>query len=63
MRRVQGLSPSTRRNYLQYCRKFAAHYQRSPQELGLTEIRQFLRHVMQTEQVSCTRRTGTSWRR
>jgi len=26
---LKGFSPATRRNYLLYCRKFAAHYQRS----------------------------------
>lgn len=50
--KLKGLSPSTRRNYLLYCRKFAAHYRRSPEELGETEIRKFLLHVMQIEQVS-----------
>jgi integrase/recombinase XerD len=49
---LKGLAPSTRRNYLLYCRKFAAHYRRSPEELGEPEIRQFLLHAMQIDQVS-----------
>lgn len=49
---LKGLAPSTRRNYLLYCRKFAAHYRRSPEELGEPEIRQFLLHAMQVDQVS-----------
>ncbi len=31
---LRGLSPSTRRNYLLYCKKFAGFYGRSPEELG-----------------------------
>jgi site-specific recombinase XerD len=50
--RLKGYSPSTRRNYLLYCRKFAAHYRRSPQELGEEEIRRFLLHQIQVEQLS-----------
>jgi site-specific recombinase XerD len=50
--KLKGLSPSTRRNYLLYCRKFAVHYRRSPEELGEAEIRKFLLHMMQVEQVS-----------
>jgi len=49
---LKGLSPATRRNYLLYCRKFAAHYRRSPEELGEMEIRSFLLHLIQIEQVS-----------
>ncbi len=49
---LKGFSPATRRNYLLYCRKFAAYYQRSPQELGETEIRCFLLHLIQIDQVS-----------
>ncbi len=49
---LRNLSPSTRRNYLLYCRKFAAHYSRSPEELGEAEIREFLLYLIQVEQVS-----------
>jgi integrase/recombinase XerD len=49
---LRKLSPATRRNYLLYCRKFAAHYGRSPEELGETEIRAYLLHLIQVEQVS-----------
>ena len=34
---LRRLSPSTRRNYLLYCRKFAAHYLRPPEELREAE--------------------------
>lgn len=49
---LKGLSPSTRRNYLIYGRRLAAHYRRSPEELGEVEIRQFLLHLIQIEQIS-----------
>ena len=53
---LRQLSPATRRNYLLYCRKFAAHYGRSPEELGETEIREYLLHPIQVEQVNCWER-------
>jgi Phage integrase, N-terminal SAM-like domain len=31
---LKGVSPATRRNYLLYCRKFAAFFMRSPEELA-----------------------------
>jgi site-specific recombinase XerD len=49
---LRRLSPATRRNYLLYCRKFAAHYRRRPEELGEAEIRAYLLHLIQVEQVS-----------
>jgi site-specific recombinase XerD len=49
---LRKLSPATRRNYLLYCRKFAAHYRRSPEELGEVEIRAYLLHRIQVEQVA-----------
>lgn len=49
---LKGLAPTTRRNYLLYCRKFTAHYGRSPEEMGEAEIRAYLLHLIQVEQVS-----------
>jgi integrase/recombinase XerD len=49
---LRRLSPSTRRNYLLYCRKFAEHYWRPPEEVGEQEIRAYLLHLIQVEQVS-----------
>jgi site-specific recombinase XerD len=49
---LKGLAPSTRRNYLLYCRKFAAFYGRSPADMGEEEIRHFLLHHIEVEQVS-----------
>ena len=48
----RGLSPSTRKIYLIYARKFAAFHGRPPQEMGEAQVRQFLLHLIQTEQVS-----------
>jgi len=49
---LRKLSPATRRNYLLYCRKFAAHYGRSPEELSEAEIRVYLLYLIQVAQVS-----------
>ena len=49
---LRGLAPTTSKTYLLYCRKFAAHYRRSPEQLGEAEIRAFLLHLIQVEQVS-----------
>src|SRR5262249_30422077 len=48
----RGLSPATRRNYLLYCRKFAAFFMRSPEELGTAEVRAFLLHQIEVEQLA-----------
>jgi integrase/recombinase XerD len=49
---LRKLSPSTRRNYLLYCRKFAAHYGRNPAEMGEVEIREYLQYLIEVEQVA-----------
>jgi hypothetical protein len=51
---LRGLAPSTRKIYLLYSRKFAAHFGRSPSELGEPEIRAFLLHLIQQEQIKYT---------
>jgi integrase/recombinase XerD len=45
--KLKGVSPATIRNYLVYCRKFAAFYMRSPEELGAAEVRAFLLHQIE----------------
>src|SRR6267142_5417377 len=50
--KLRGLSPCTRRNYLLYCRKFAAFFMRSPEELGAAEVRAFLLHQIEVEQLA-----------
>jgi len=50
--KLKGLSPATIRNYLLYCRKFAGFYRRSPEELGAAEVRAFLMHQIEVDQLS-----------
>jgi integrase/recombinase XerD len=50
--KLRGLSPATRRNYLLYCRRFAAFFMRSPEELGAAEVRTFLLHQIEVEQLA-----------
>jgi tetratricopeptide (TPR) repeat protein len=40
--KLKGFSPATSRNYLLYCRRFAAFHMRSPEELGATGLNSFL---------------------
>jgi integrase/recombinase XerD len=49
---IGGYSPGTRKIYLLYARKFAAHFMRSPAEMGADEVRQFLLHLVQEQKVS-----------
>jgi integrase/recombinase XerD len=42
---VAGLAEHTQRAYLRYATQFAAHFMRSPADMGRTEIRAFLLHV------------------
>jgi integrase/recombinase XerD len=50
--KLKGFSPATIRNYLLYCRKFAAFYMRSPEELGEADVRSFLIHAIEVEQLA-----------
>ena len=49
---LRGLRPATQRNYLIYCRKFAAHFRRSPLDMGQEEIRAFLLHCITKKALS-----------
>lgn len=51
---LRGLAPSTRKIYLLYSRKFAAHFRRSPEDMGEAEIREFLLYLIQEEQIQYT---------
>jgi site-specific recombinase XerD len=44
---LTGYSAGTQRIYLYYARKYAAHFMRSPAEMGAAELRQFLLHLVQ----------------
>jgi integrase len=50
--RLAGYSPRTRECYLQRAKAFAAHYMRSPEQMGETEIRQYLLYVVEERQIS-----------
>src|SRR5258707_7874705 len=49
---VRNLSPATQRCYLHAVAKFAQHFKRSPDQLGLAEVRTYQIHLVST---------GTSW--
>jgi hypothetical protein len=50
--KIGGYSPSTQKIYLLYARNFAAHFMRSPAELGADDVRRFLLHLVQDKQAS-----------
>ena len=50
--KLRNVSPATRKVYLLHARRFVAHYGRPPTELGEGEIRRYLLHLMEVEQVS-----------
>lgn len=54
--RLRGYSPKTCRSYLCCCHVFAAHYRRSPEQMGEEEIRQFLLHLEEKGRSGSTRR-------
>ena len=43
---LSGYSPTTAKKYLHYAKQFAAHFMRSPEEMGAEEIREFLLFVI-----------------
>ena len=45
--KIGGYSPSTQKVYLLYARQFAAHFMRSPAEMGADEVRRFLMHLVE----------------
>jgi len=50
--KVAGYSPGTRRWYLSLAKGFAAHFMRSPAELGADEIRQYLLWLVEERRLS-----------
>jgi len=45
-------SPSTQKIYLLYARQFAAHFMRSPAEMGADEVRSFLFYLVEQRNAS-----------
>src|SRR5215813_4344456 len=46
--KLAGYTASTRKVYLVYARLFVKYHRRSPAEMGETEVRQFLLHLIET---------------
>lgn len=51
--KIGGYAVSTQKIYLLYARLFAKHFMRSPREMGLDEIREFMLHLVEERRVSC----------
>lgn len=54
--RLRGLTENTQKTYLTCVRQFAAHFRRSPAELGEAEIRAFLDHLTRERKASAATR-------
>jgi site-specific recombinase XerD len=50
--KLRNFSPSTRRIYPMHVARFAAHFGRSPAELGEADVKEFLLHLIEVEMVS-----------
>ncbi len=50
--RLRNLAPSTQRLYLARVARFAAHYDQCPSQLGAEEVRKYLHHLIETQNVS-----------
>lgn len=49
---LRRYSPRTQSSYLSHARRFVAHYMRPAEELGATEVRAFLLHLIRVKRVS-----------
>ena len=49
---IGGYSPSTQIAYLRHVRCFAAHFMRSPAEMGADQVREYLVHLLREREVS-----------
>ncbi len=59
--KLKGFARSTQEEYLLRARHFAAHYMRSPAEMGEQELRDYLLHLVNEKKVSPA--THHMWRR
>jgi site-specific recombinase XerD len=50
--KLRGYSPHTRKAYLGWIRRFAVHHRRPPEQIGNPEVRAFLIHLLEEEQLS-----------
>jgi site-specific recombinase XerD len=49
-----GYSPGTRAHYLSCARSYTKHFMRPPAEMGETEVRTYLLHLIETRKASCS---------
>lgn len=56
--KLRGLSPATQKEYLLRVRQFAAHFRRSPTEMGEVEVRVFLHHLIDERKLSPSSHAG-----
>ena len=57
---LKGYSPHTQSAYLRCARHFAKHYMKSPEEMGETEVRNFLLYLVRDRKPRPPRRTCMS---
>lgn len=50
--KLAGYSPSTRKIYLLYARRFARHFMRSPEDMGAEEVRAYMIHLVEEREIS-----------
>lgn len=50
--KLRGHSPRTRKMYIAWIRRFAAHHRRPPEQMGIDEIRAYLIHLLEVEMLS-----------
>ena len=50
--RIRNLSPGTQKNYVCYVARFAEHFGRSPDQLGMEEIRAYQLYLIDEVKVS-----------
>ena len=48
---LRGLAPATKKSYLLCCRMLAAHFMRSPEQLGADDVKAFLLYLMRGREV------------
>lgn len=49
---LRGFSPATRRVYLLYAKQFVKYFMRSPAEMGASEVRTFLLHLLEKRKLT-----------
>jgi hypothetical protein len=58
---VRNPAPHTQRAYLQYVSQFARHFRKSPELLGLTEIRAFQLHLARDRKLAAAPKPVIAW--